>query len=148
MSVLCQPVSQLGKCCTKMCLFSWNNMVSHTTYSVCGWHVGWVNTYCYVYESLSRFFTIYPDQVSVTSSFCGAVLSCLWSLSVNLLLCSLLSIALPFWLLSACLLYCALWMLLLFVYALAYAIGLLLICFNMSSNGSVCVCDCFVLMLL
>ena len=34
-------------------------------------------------------------------------------------------------------------MLLLFVSALAYAVGLLLIFFSMSSSGSVCVCDCF-----
>ena len=35
-------------------------------------------------------------------------------------------------------------MLLLFVCMLAYAIGLLLIHFNISSNGSVCVFECFV----
>ena len=35
-------------------------------------------------------------------------------------------------------------MLFLFVSAVVYAVGLLLICFSMSSNGSAHICDCFV----
>ena len=71
-------------------------------------------------------------------------LFCLWFLLTALLPCWLLSSPLPVWEFFVCWWHCVLWMLLLFVCMLAYAVGLLLIHFNMSSNGSVHVFECFV----
>ena len=63
---------------------------------------------------------------------------------VIILFCCLLSIVLPCCPSTACWLYCVHWFFMMLVWALEYAIGLLLICLNMSSSGSVLVCDCFV----
>ena len=108
----------------------------------------------YVYESLSGFLTVCPYLVLITLLFCWAVpfssgvfiVSCLWSLLITSLPCwllSSLSLALPSWVFFVCWWNCVLWLLLV-VWALAYAIGLLLIHFNMYSNGSVHVFECFV----
>ena len=105
-----------------------------------------------IWESV-WFLTVLPYLVLTTSLFCWTMplfsgvfkrVFCLWFLLITLLLCWLLSYPLPCWEFSVCWWHCVIWMLLLFVCMLAYAIGLLLIHFNTSSNGLVCVFGCFV----
>ena len=106
----------------------------------------------YVCESLSDFLTICPDLVLMISPFCGIVtlspgvfiVFCLLSSLTTSLLCWSCSSSHPCWMHLVCWQYCVLLMLLLLVCTLPYAIGLLLIDFSMSSNGSVHVFKCFV----